>query len=253
MIAIIGGTGLPDIPEFALTSTKSVKTPYSNKEVEIQIGELHGVSVCFLPRHGRNHHVPPHKINYRANLYAIKEVAARKIIAVNAVGGIHETLGPGCIAIPDQIIDCSYGREHTFFDDEDTPVTHIDFSNPYDESLRILLLKAATQLSLRSGGAAVLDRGVYVCMQGPRLETAAEIMKLKSQGCDMVGMTAMPEAALARELEIPYASIAVSVNWAAGLTAQLITMDAIREVLVSAMEQVVGVLDRTISLDAQGS
>lgn len=241
------------IPSFSLRSKKSVMTPYSSTEVEIQIGELHGTSICFLPRHGKNHRVPPHKINYRANIYALNEVGVKKIIAVNAVGGIHEAMGPGCISIPDQIIDCSHGRDHTFFDGENTPVTHIDFSKPYDEALRQLLLGAAEELSLISGGAPILDRGVYVCTQGPRLETAAEIRRLKNQGCDMVGMTAMPEAALARELELAYAGIAVSVNWGAGLTEDIITMDAIREVMGSAMEQVVALLDKAISLDAEAS
>lgn len=243
MLAFIGGTGLNQLPEFQIQRTAEINVPYQQAAVRIACGQLAGASgldVCFLPRHGEGHTVPPHRINYRANLFALRELGVSAVLAVNAVGGIHEKMGPGGIAVPDQIIDYTSGREHTFFDGSITEltsadqfsasVTHIDFTEPYDARLRALLIDSAAAL-----GIPLWAQGVYAATQGPRLETPAEIRRLQRDGCDMVGMTGMPEAALARELNLPYACIALSVNWAAGLSDDVITMDGIRQVLAEGM------------------
>ncbi len=237
MLAIIGGTGLYELPGFTESYTDGVRTSYARDSVLVSIGEMGGQQVCFLPRHGAEHGIPPHRINYRANIGALKRLKVSGVISVNAVGGIHEKLGPGELAVPDQIIDYTHDREHTFFNGEDEGVEHIDFTVPYDEPMRQRLLAAARQCELE-----ILDRGVYGATQGPRLETAAEVRRLQRDGCDMIGMTGMPEAALAREAGLAYASIALSVNRAAGLGDEEISMEAIREVLTEGMERVHRVL-----------
>ncbi len=244
MIGIIGGTGLSEPSFLAQTSTRQVLTPFSPQAVQIFTGRLQGVELAFVPRHGKGHKVPPHRVNYRANLWALHSIGVDAVIGVNAVGGIHSEMGPGCIAVPDQIIDYSWGREHTFFADGLDTVTHIDFTFPYDETLRRLLIESA-------GTQPVWPQGVYACTQGPRLETAAEVARLRRDGCDMIGMTGMPEASLARELGLRYACLAVSVNWAAGLTQEIITMEAIGAVLQSGMGAVLGVIERTAARYAQ--
>jgi len=234
MLAVIGGTGLSAINCFNIVGSEEVSTSFSGSAVEVTICEFKGQRVAFLPRHGSDHTVPPHKINYRANIAALKKLGVRKIVAINAVGSIHADLKPGSFAVPHQLIDYSHSRESTFFDNNDTDVTHIDFTVPFSEELRKLLINSATQINTVGGNAvSVLNGGVYGVTQGPRLETAAEITRLKSDGCDMVGMTAMPEAALARELGIDYACFAISVNWAAGLGEDLISLDEIRATLAA--------------------
>lgn len=245
MLAFIGGSGFNTFEGFQIERVALQQTPYASKPVAVTIGRLPHVSqpLCFLARHGDGHTVPPHRVNYRANLYALYQLKVNGIIAVNAVGGIHQHAGPGQLMVPDQIIDYTYGREHTFFDgsvtDLDSPdrftatVAHIDFTDPYDRALCQRLTAAAARLDI-----AVLDHGVYGATQGPRLETRAEVRRLQRDGCDIIGMTGMPEAALARELNVPYACIALSVNWAAGLSAEPITMDAIRAVLAQGMDDI---------------
>jgi 5'-methylthioinosine phosphorylase len=241
MIAIIGGSGLNQLQGFSLISRQSVTTDYSTEPVLVSRGYLQGVEVCFIARHGEGHTIPPHRINYRANIAALKQLQVKAVIAVNAVGGIHKKTGPGIIAIPLQIIDYSWGREHTFFDGRTGAVTHVDFTYPYDEQLRRLLLQAAHVREL-----SVWSQGVYGCTQGPRLESAVEVRRLLRDGCDMVGMTGMPEAALAREMEIPYACIALSVNWAAGISDQLISMESIVAVLDSGMGSIQKILQQAV-------
>lgn len=242
MLAIIGGTGLTELPGFGLSHTEGVGTAYARQRILIATGELEGNPVCFLPRHGSEHAIPPHRINYRANIDVLRQLEVSGVIAVNAVGGIHPLLGPGGLAVPDQIIDYSWGREHTFHDGgEEGGVEHIDFTRPYDESMRQRLLRAAADCD-----QPVLDHGVYASTQGPRLETAAEVRRLRRDGCDMIGMTGMPEAALAREAGLPYACIALSVNHAAGLSDEDITMDGIREVLSSGMERVLDIVSTAV-------
>ncbi len=239
--AIIGGTGLTELEDLELTA-KPIKTELGEPSSVPQVGVLHGQPVIFLSRHGQPHAIPPHLINYRANLLALQALGATRIIAVNAVGGIHPDMGSGAIAVPHQIVDYTWGRESTFFDGAYRPLHHIDLTHPYDEPLRQKLLQAAERAE-----TTVHDRAVYAATQGPRLETIAEIQRLERDGCDLVGMTGMPEATLARELEIPYASICLVVNPAAGKSNELITMDDIRAVLAGGMQQVVGIVEQLLA------
>jgi len=210
-LAIIGGTGLARLEELEILRREIVTTPYGEPSAIITHGRLFGREVVFLPRHGLAHTIPPHKVNYRANIWALHHVGAPRVLAVASVGGIRSDLAPGKIAFPDQLIDYTWGRQHTFFERDLEHVTHIDFTYPYDAGLRGHLVEAA-----REAGPGAVESGVYGAAQGPRLETAAEINRMEGDGCDMVGMTGMPEAALARELGLPYACCAVVANWAAG-------------------------------------
>jgi 5'-methylthioinosine phosphorylase len=238
MLAIIGGTGLNSIPGFEPEKHLEPNTQFGEPSSSIQVGTIAGKSVCFLARHGQPHHLPPHKINYRANIEALRQLNVKQIIAVNAVGGIHDRMGPKALSVPDQILDYTYGREHTFYDGSTPELEHVDFTEPYDEDLRKLLIDSA-----KSSGIKLLPYGIYAATNGPRLETAAEILRIKNDGGDMVGMTGMPEAGLAREANIPYACIALSVNWAAGLCGlEPITMAAIRTAIDDGMRDVTALI-----------
>lgn len=188
-----------------------IRTPYGEASGALTFGRLRGREVVFLARHGYGHTIPPHAVNYRANIWALASQGVREIVSIASVGGIRADLAPGALAVPGQIIDYTYGRRATFFDGADGVVRHIDFTHPYCPRLRARLLRACAQAN-----EAVIDGGVYAVTQGPRLETAAEIDRLERDGADMVGMTGMPEAALARESDISYAAITVVANWAAG-------------------------------------
>ncbi len=209
--AIIGGTGLYQLDGFEEIERNRLTTRWGEPSSEIVIMQTANCKVAFLARHGMQHNIPPHKVNYRANLWALKECGVKKIIAVAAVGGIADNMPPETLVIPDQIIDYSYGRKHSYFEDDLEQVTHIDFTEPYTQTLRESLLTSAKNQKIN-----VLDGGVYAATQGPRLETAAEIQRLKRDGADIVGMTGMPEASLAREIGLEYACCALVVNWAAG-------------------------------------
>ena len=211
MLAIIGGTGLTELENINITKRLLVRTPYGEPSQPLVFGNLHGREVIFLARHGNGHTIPPHEVNYRANIYALQSQGVTEIAAVATVGGIHPDLSAGVIAMPHQIIDYTNGRKNTFYDGISLPVKHIDFTEPYCPNLRAKLLRAAD-----SAGEAIVSTGVYAAMQGPRLETAAEINRLERDGATMVGMTGMPEAALARELGISYAAICPVANYAAG-------------------------------------
>ncbi len=237
--AIIGGTGLIQIKGLELSESKNIDTPYGSPSAGYQLGQLNGKNIVFLARHGNPHVIPPHKINYRANIWGLKELGVTKIIAVAAVGGITQEMFPGRIVIPNQIIDYSYGRQHTFFEENLEEVTHIDFSFPYSENLRNKLIALAQTLQID-----VYSSGVYGCTQGPRLETAAEILRMEKDGCDLVGMTGMPEAALARELELEYAACAVIANWAAGKVEGIITMAEIEQNLKRGMADALALLEK---------
>lgn len=241
-LAIIGGTGLTQISDINIIGREQLDTPFGDPSSAYVRGEMNGKEIIFLARHGNPHRFPPHKINYRANIWGLKQLGATEIIAVAAVGGITEKMGPACIAIPDQIIDYSYGREHTFFADDLEDVTHIDFTHPYTPSLRQRLLKAAAE-----SGVNAVDGSTYGCTQGPRLETIAEIQRMERDGCDLVGMTGMPEAALARELGIDYASVSVVANWAAGKSEGEITMEEIERHLENGMSKVLTLLKQAIA------
>ncbi len=243
MLAIIGGTGLSKLDGFKSRGREQCSTRFSAEPVVIELCEFDGVTVAFLPRHGKAQAVPPHKINYRANIRALKQLGVTDIAAVNAVGGIHKNLGPGAFAVPEQIIDYTANRQSTFFEEDISTVTHIDFTYPYAECIRQQILNSVAAVNaVIERPRACLDGGVYGCTSGPRLETAAEIIRCTRDGCDMVGMTGMPEAALAKEAGIEYGSLAFSVNWAAGLSTELITLDEIHTVFEAGMEFVTAVL-----------
>ena len=240
--AIIGGTGLTQLEGLTIRQSLPMNTPYGAPSGEIQIGEFAGREVMFLARHGHPHRLPPHRINYRANVWALKQAGAQAILAVNAVGGIHADMGSGHFCVPHDLVDYTSTRDHTFFADDLEQVTHVDFSHPYSQPLRARLIAA-----LAAEGCAFSDFGVYGCTQGPRLETAAEIVRLERDGCDIVGMTGMPEAALARELELEYACLALVVNPAAGKSSSVITMVEIDQALQNGMGKVKAALARVLS------
>ena len=210
VIGIIGGTGLNRLAS-ATHPAERVDTPYGSASVVPQIGRIGDQTVIFLARHGQPHRIAPHLINYRANVWLLRELGATALLATNAVGSIANAMVPGDLLIPHQIIDYTWGRSHTYMDSQ--PLQHVDFSVPYDAALRDRLRLAALELEL---DCSVFNAGVYGCTQGPRLESAAEIDRMARDGCDVVGMTGMPEAGLARELGLPYAAVCLSVNRAAG-------------------------------------
>jgi len=241
-LAVIGGSGLARLQEMEVDRRESVPTPYGAPSAELACGRLFGREIVFLARHGERHTIPPHKINYRANLWALKQAGVSQILAIAAVGGIRRDMEPGRLAVPDQIIDYTYGRPHTFFEDDLDTVTHIDFTHPYSARLRVRLIEAGER-----AGLFVRRSGTYGCTQGPRLETAAEVRRMERDGCDLVGMTGLPEAALARELGMDYACCAVVVNWAAGKTETEITMGEIRRWMEKGMLDVMRLLRCLVS------
>lgn len=211
MLAIIGGTGLTELENLRVNKRVIVRTPYGEPSQPLIFGEICGGEVIFLARHGTGHTIPPHEVNYRANIYALHLQGVTEIAAVATVGGIHPDLSSGVIALPNQIIDYTNGRQNTYHDGINNPVKHIDFTEPYCPKLRAKIEQAALSI-----GEKVVNTGVYAATQGPRLETAAEINRLERDGATMVGMTGMPEAALARELGISYAALCPVANYAAG-------------------------------------
>ncbi len=240
-VAIIGGTGLTALDTLKITHREPLSTPYGEPSSPMIFGELGGRTVVFLARHGQHHTLPPHQINYRANLWALHRIGVRQVIAVAAVGGIRDDMTPGVLAFPDQLVDYTWGRHCTFFEDNLSHVTHIDFTEPYCGELRTRLIQAARELDLNARESCT-----YAATQGPRLETAAEIRRLERDGCDIVGMTGMPEAALARELELRYATCAVVANRAAGKAPGEITMAEIERNLIEGIGKVKALLERVI-------
>ena len=240
-LAIIGGTGLTTLDGLEIVHRAPAGTPWGTPSAPLLHGRLAGAGVVFLARHGEPHTIPPHRVNYRANVWALHHAGVRRIVAVAAVGGIRADLGEGAIAIPDQIVDYTWSRGHTFFEDDLAHPVHADFTSPYCGRLRAGLLDAA-----RRAGVEAADGGTYAATQGPRLESAAEIDRLERDGCDLVGMTGMPEAALARELGMSYAHCAVVANRAAGRGADSLTMEAIRAHLESGMGRVRRVLGELV-------
>ncbi len=210
-LAVIGGTGLYALADLQDVETHQPVTRYGALSGPVRVGTLDGRRVAFLARHGEGHSVPPHQVNYRANLAALQALGATRVLALNTVGGITERFGPRVLACPDQLIDYTWGRVSTLCEEPGTEVLHVDFGDPYTPSLRHRVLDAA-----QVAGVALVDGGCYGATQGPRLETKAEIARLRRDGCDLVGMTGMPEAGLARELGLDYACLAIVANWAAG-------------------------------------
>ncbi len=248
MLAIIGGTGLTNLANLDITRREVVRTPYGEPSGHLTIGELktgaQKAEVIFLARHGYGHTIPPHEVNYRANIWALHSLGATRVLAVNSVGGVAANMGPGVIAVPDQIIDYTSGRKHTFFEG-DKPVTHIDFTFPYCSRARLLYLAAA-----KAAGIPIEDSGVLGVTQGPRLETRAEVNRMERDGCTMVGMTTAPEAALARELDLSYATLALSMNHAAGrgTSSDGIKLEDAEAILKVGMEKIRTLLAKAVEL-----
>jgi 5'-methylthioinosine phosphorylase len=222
-LAVIGGTGLYRLAALEDAKALTATTPYGMPSGPARVGQFGAHRIAFLARHGEEHALPPHKVNYRANLWLLQQLGVKRVLAVNAVGGISERYSPRAIGVPDQIIDYTWGRIATFCEEQGSEVLHVDMTEPYTPSLRAALLAAAQAASID-----VVDGGCYGATQGPRLETRAEIARLRRDGCDLVGMTGMPEAGLARELGLDYASVALVANWAAGCgDAKEITMEEV--------------------------
>ena len=249
MLGIIGGSGLTTLSNLDVSRREVVRTPYGEASGALVFGEICGQPAVFLPRHGYGHTIPPHKVNYRANLWALHHHQVSGIISVASVGGIRGDLEPGDIVLPHQILDYTWGRSTTFFDGNGTPVHHVDFTEPYDAALRQRIIAAGRQLNI-----PIKVDAVYAATQGPRLETAAEVNRLERDGADVVGMTGMPEAVLARELELPYAAINVVANHAAGRgsSANGIHFDSLEVVLQGAMGKVKAIIENLVSCQKLG-
>ena len=246
MIAIIGGSGLTQLDNLQITARRIVRTPYGEPSGPLTFGRIGAVEAVFLARHGYGHTLAPHEINYRANLWALHAQGVTRAISVATVGGIADDLGAGTIALPEQIIDYTWGRPSTFFEGSEQPVTHIDFTYPYDEPTRQILVRAAA-----AAGVPLAVGGTYGATQGPRLETKAEIDRLERDGATMVGMTGMPEAALARELKLDYAALTVVVNPAAGRgsSAKSVSLADIGRVIEETMARVRLIVAKAVELD----
>ena len=241
MLAIIGGSGLTKLANLEVGKRKLARTPYGDPSGAITYGRIGEREILFLARHGYGHTIAPHEVNYRANLWALKQAGAGSVVSVASVGGIRNDIWPGTLVLPHQIIDYTWGRTSTFFEGPGAPVNHIDFTEPYSRALRTKILAAAA-----ARGERITDGGVYACTQGPRLETAAEINRLERDGADIVGMTGMPEAALAREIDLEYAAIAVVANYGAGRgdSEHAVALDKIEAILEEAMGRVRGIIEK---------
>ncbi len=242
MIGIIGGSGLYEIEGVKIKDLKKVNTPFGYPSDSYVIAELADKDVIFLPRHGAKHNIPPHRINYRANIWGFKELGVDRLLSIGATGGISKQMVPGMIVILDQIIDMTKDRDSTFFDGENG-VFHIDFTEPYCYELRTFLYEAGEK-----AGIKLIKKGTYVCVSGPRLETKAEIKFFSKIGADVVGMTAMPEASLSRELEICYAGIGIVTNYAAGITKKKLTTKEVLDVMKMTTGRINDLLKHTIRL-----
>ncbi|HZO03490.1 MAG TPA: S-methyl-5'-thioinosine phosphorylase [Burkholderiales bacterium] len=241
MLAIIGGSGLTKLANLEVGRRKVARTPYGDPSGAVTFGRVGANEILFLARHGYGHTIAPHEVNYRANLWALKQCGADAVVSVASVGGIRNDIWPGTLVLPHQIIDYTWGRASTFFEGPGTPVNHIDFTEPYSRQMRARLLSAAA-----NAGERIMDGGVYAATQGPRLETAAEINRLERDGAELVGMTGMPEAALAREIGLEYAAIAVVANYAAGRgdSERAVPLDKIEAVLEEAMGRVRRIIEK---------
>ena len=228
-LGLIGGTGLDQFGE--AVGSHEIVSAFGRPSASLSEYRIGNLQVFFLPRHGAQHQFPPHAVNYAANVDAFRQLKVDGIVAVNAVGGISDAYPPGALSFPDQLIDYTWGRAHTFSMAAGDELLHIEFAEPFEGRMRRALIKAAA-------GINAVDGGCIGVSQGPRLETAAEIRRFRQDGCDLVGMTSMPEAALAREAGLDYASLCVTANWAAGLEQEPVTMAAIEATLAQAMIRV---------------
>jgi 5'-methylthioadenosine phosphorylase len=244
-VGIIGGSGLTRLKNLQVVDRRVVRTPFGEASGPLTFGRMGGQDVVFIARHGYGHTIPPHRVNYRANIWALHHVGVTHVIAVAAVGGITPRMATGALCIPDQLIDYTHGRPGTYFEGGESMVVHIDFSEPYCAHLRGRLLAGVA-----AAGELAVDGGTYAATQGPRLETAAEIRRIEGDGGDIVGMTGAPEAVLAREIGLCYAPLALVVNPAAGKSAAPITLEAIEAVMHDGMGRVRHVLEATVPLVA---
>ena len=242
LLGVIGGSGVYDIPGLDISDSVKLSTPYGEPSDVYRIGKLAGAEVVFMPRHGSMHHIQPHKINYRANIWGFRELGVKKILSVGASGGISSAIGPGSLVVPDQIIDMTSGRPATFYDDNE--VVHVDFTDPFCPDLREHIFASAEKT-----GINIVKKGTYICVNGPRLETAAEIRAFSILGADMIGMTGMPEAVLAREMEICFASISVITNYAAGISGNKLTATEVVEYMKASMEKIKTLLKAFLARD----
>ena len=245
MLAIIGGTGLTNLANIEITHRQVIRTPYGEPSGALTFGKIQEQEVVFLARHGYAHTIPPHEVNYRANLWALRSQDVSHVVSVASVGGIHANLVAGSIVVPDQIIDYTHGRKSTYFEGRDRPVTHMDFTEPYCAAMRQNCIQAMQEASEQC-----MAQGVYAAVSGPRLETAAEINRLERDGATIVGMTGMPEAALAKEIGLCYAAIAVVVNSAAGRGTSLhaIHYEEVANTLKESMTRVHHILEKLVVL-----
>jgi 5'-methylthioadenosine phosphorylase len=237
---IIAGSGFYEVEGIEVKELRKVTTPYGEPSDLYRRCDVAGKEIVFLSRHGTPHHIPPHMINYRANMWGFRELGVQRVLSVNAVGGINRTLRPGDMVIPDQVIDMTHGRASTFYDGDE--VIHIDFTNPFCTEVREALMGTGAKL-----GAPPPGSGTYLCVNGPRLESKAEIQYFAAAGADIVGMTVMPEAALARELEICFAAIAVVTNYAAGISGERLTTTEVVETMKASKERLMSLLTGTIN------
>ena len=242
-LGIIGGSGLYGLDAEGETRVERAGSPFGAPSGPLNHLQVHGRHLVFIARHGEHHTIPPHAINYRANVWALKTAGVEAIIAINAVGSIRRDWPAGTLVVPDQLIDYTWGREHTYFDKNFDDSKHVDFTWPFDQPLRERLLAAA-----HAAGEAAIDGATLAVTQGPRLETAAEVNAMEKAGAHLVGMTTMPEAALAREASLPYATLALVVNPAAGRQETAITMEEIRLALAQGMDRVQHCLHTLVKL-----
>jgi len=245
MFGIIGGTGLTQLENLKITRRQIARTPYGDASQPLVFGELAGREVVFLARHGSGHTIPPHAVNYRANIWALQSVGVKSLLAIATVGCIKKGLAAGDIVLPNQIIDYTHGRNNTYHDGIELPVMHIDFTEPYSNQMREMCKQAARNIN-----QPLNDGGVYACVQGPRLETAAEINRLEHDGATIVGMTGMPEAALARELGLHYAALCPVANHAAGRgdSAHGIRYETMMAKLETTMQKVRLTIEETVKI-----
>jgi 5'-methylthioadenosine phosphorylase len=243
MYAIIGGSGLANLSALQNTRRRVMRSPYGEPSGALTFGDFGGRPTVFLARHGYGHTIAPHEINYRANIWVLKQLAVQGVFSVATVGGVRDDLGPGTLVVPDQIIDYTHSRKSTFFEGAEARVTHIDFTQPYSARLRTLLLDSA-----RAIVEPIVDGGTYACTQGPRLETTAEIERIARDGGDLVGMTGMPEAALAREAGLDYAVLGVVVNHAAGRgeSRHEIKLEDLERVMKETVTRAVRILEQAV-------
>lgn len=231
-IAIIGGSGLYSMAEFGKAKTTVVKTPYGDSP-EILLGRLRGREVVFLPRHGRGHKIPPHLVNYRANIWALHGLGVKRVLATSCCGSTNPRMRPGEFAVLSQFIDFTKCRPQTFYEGGKDGVAHIEVTEPYCPELRRTLIETAMKLGLK-----VHPSAVYACTEGPRFETAAEVRALRMLGADLVGMTNLPECVLAREMEMCYSTLGIITNFAAGISKKKLTYTEVLDIIRGSIGQV---------------